>query len=136
MRRRTLIWIGIALLLAVGAAAGYAVFLRSRPDPVESAERIDLCEAIVLAALESPPTYQRVTALEMRQLVIPRLVAIGFRTDGEEAPARIEVATCVFANPFNSTYGRPGMIHAVVKSRTVAQGLIDAVAARWAANKH
>jgi hypothetical protein len=121
---------------SVGAAAGYAVFLRSRPDPVESAERIDLCEAIVLAALESPPTYQRVTALEMRQLVIPRVVAIGFRTDGEEAPARIEVATCVFANPFNSTYGRPGMIHAVVKSRTVAQGLIDAVAARWAANKH
>jgi len=25
MRRRTLIWIGFALLLAVGAAAGYAV---------------------------------------------------------------------------------------------------------------
>jgi hypothetical protein len=136
MRRRTLIWIGLALLLAVGAAAGYAVFLQSPPDPVESAERIDLCEAIVLAALESPPTYQRVTALEMRQLVIPRVVAIGFRTDGGEAPTRIEVATCVFANPFNGTYGRPGMIHAVVKSRTVAQGLIDAVAAKWAANKH
>jgi hypothetical protein len=136
MRSRTLIWIGLALLLAVGAATGYAVFLLSPPDPVESAERIDLCEAIVLAALESPPTYRRVNALEMRQLVIPRVVVIGFRTNGEEAPAGIEIATCEFANPFNSTYGRPGMIHAVVKSRTVAQDLIDAVAAKWAANKH
>jgi hypothetical protein len=136
MRRRTLIWIGLALLLVVGGVAGYVVFLLSPPDPVESAERIDLCEAIVLAALQSPPTYRRVNALEMRQLLIPRVVVIGFRADGAEAPAGIEVASCVFANPFNSTYGRPGMIHAVVKSRAVAQGLVDGVAAKWAANKH
>jgi hypothetical protein len=137
MRRRTLIWIGLALFLVAGGVAGYVWFLLSPPDPAESAERIDLCEKIVLAALDSPPTYRRLSALEMRQLVIPRMVAISFRTDGTvESPANLEIAVCMFANPFNSMYGRSGMIHATVKGRPVAQDLVDAVAARWVANRH
>ena len=136
MRRRTLIWISLAVLVVVGGIAGYVGFLASPPDPAETAERIDLCEKIVLAALDSPPGYRRLSALEMRQLVIPRAVAISFRTDDVAASSTtLDVAVCMFANPFNSMYGRPGMIHATVKGRPVAQSLIDAVAGKWAASR-
>lgn len=136
MRRRTLIWIGLAVLVVVGGIAGYVVFLASPPDPAETAERIELCEEILLAALDSPPGYRRVSAVEMRQLVIPRMIAISFRTDEvAQSPANLDVAMCIFANPFNSMYGRPGMIHATVRGRPVAQSLVDAVAAKWAASR-
>jgi len=114
----------------------YVSFLSSPPDPAETAERIDLCERIVLAALDSPPSYRRLSALEMRQLVIPRMIAISFRTDDiAQSPANLDVAVCIFANPFNSMYGRPGMIKATVRGRPVAQDLVDAVAAKWAASR-
>lgn len=136
MRRRTLIWIGLAAFVVVAGIAGYVLFLSSPPDPAETAERIDLCEKIVLAALDSPPGYRRVSALEMRQLVVPRMIAISFRTDDvAESPANLDVAICMFANPFNSTYGRPGMIQVTVRGRPVARDLVDAVAARWAASR-
>lgn len=131
-------WIALAVLLVVGGIVGYILFLLSPPDPAESAERIDLCEKIVLAALDSPPAYRRVTTLEMRQLVIPRVVAIVYRTDSADAPSStsMETATCTFANPFNSTYGRPGMIQAMVRGGIVPQTLVDSVAATWAAGRH
>jgi len=137
MRRRTLVWIGVALFLVTSAVAGYVWFLLSPPDPVQSAERIELCEAIVLAALGAPSTYQRVNALEMRQLVMIRLVAIAFRTtDSAEASAgNVDAAICFFASPFTSMYGRPGMIRVTLKGRPVEQSLVDAVAAKWAADK-
>jgi hypothetical protein len=136
MRRRTLIWIVLAVLLVAGGVAGYIGFLLSPPDPAETAERIDLCEKIVLAALDSPPSYRRLSALEMRQLMIPRIVAISFRTDDvAQSPTNLDVAMCMFANPFNSMYGRPGMIQVTVRGRRIAQDLVDAVAAKWAAGR-
>ena len=136
MRRRTLLWTGVALFLVASAVAGYIWFLLSPPDPVQSAERIELCETIVLAALGAPSTYRRVK-LELRQLVIIRLVAIAFRTtdSAEESAGNIDAAVCIFANPFTSMYGRPGMIRVTVKGRPVEQSLVDAVAAKWAADK-
>lgn len=138
MRRRTLMWIAFAVLLVVGGIVAYVLFLLSPPDPAESAERVDLCEKIVLAALDSPPNYRRMTTLEMRQLVIPRVVAIVYRVESADAPASsaMETATCTFANPFNSTYGRPGMIQVMVRGGIVAQSLVDAEAAKWAAGRH
>jgi hypothetical protein len=138
MRRRTLLWIGVALFLVTSAVAGYIWFLLSPPDPVQSAERIELCETIVLAALGAPSTYRRANALELRQLVIIRVVAIAFRTtdSAETSAENIDTAVCIFANPFASMYGRPGMIRVTVKGRPVAQSLVDAVAAKWVADKH
>jgi hypothetical protein len=133
-----LLWIGVALILVTSAVAGYIWFLLSPPDPVQSAERIELCETIVLAALGAPSTYRRANALELRQLVIIRVVAIAFRTtDSAEASAgNIDTAVCIFANPFTGMYGRPGMIRVAVRGGPVAQSLVDAVAAKWAADKH
>jgi hypothetical protein len=137
MRRRTLIWIGLGVLVVAGGVAGYVWFLLSPPDPAEAAERIDLCEKIVLAALDSPPSYRRLTALEMRQMIIPRAVALSFRTDDTaQSPGNFEIGLCMFANPFNSMYGRPGMIRATVRGRPVDQDLVDRVAAAWAADRH
>jgi hypothetical protein len=135
MRGRPLIWVGLAIVLAAGAIAAYVWFLRTPSDPVASAERIDLCEAITQAALETPPAYRRLHALEMKQLVIMPVVAIAFHTT-DAPPTGVDVAVCIFANPFNGTYGRPRMIRATLRGRPVAQSLVDAVAARWAAGKH
>ena len=134
MRGRPQVWIGLAIALAASAIVAYVWFLRTPSDPVASAERIDLCEAITLAALETPPAYRRLHALEIKQLVIMPVVAIAFRTTDTAAPA--DVAVCIFANPFNGTYGRPGMIRATLRGRPVPQSLVDAVAARWAAGRH
>jgi hypothetical protein len=113
------------------AIVAYVWFLSVPSDPAASAERIDLCEAITLAALQTPPEYRRLHALEMKQLVVMRIVVIAFRA-ADSPPTGVDVAMCIFANPFNGTYGRPGMIRATLRGRPVA----DAVAARWAAGKH
>jgi hypothetical protein len=134
MRARPLIWVGLAISLAAGAIAAYVWFLRAPSDPLASAERIDLCEAIAQAALDAPSSYQRLYVLEMKQLVIMPVVAISFHT-ADSPPTGVDVAVCIFANPFNGTYGRPGMIRATLRGRPIAQTLVDAVAARWTAGK-
>jgi hypothetical protein len=135
MRRRPLIWVGLAIVLTASVIVAYVWFLLAPSDPAASAERLDLCEAITLAALDTPPDYRRLHAFEMKQLVIMRIVVIAFRA-ADSPPTGVDVAMCIFANPFNGTYGRPGMIRATLRGRPVAQGLVDAVAARWAAGKH
>jgi len=129
-----LLWGGLAVALVAVAVAGYVWFLSTPVDPVATAERIDLCEAITLAALDKPPAYQRLNAFDMRQLVVVRIVVIVFRTS--DAPrAAFDGASCLFATPFRSSYGRPGMIRATVSGRPVDQRLVDSVAARWAAGR-